>query len=232
MAGLLKVCYFTIFWALLAALTYGVGLILLIPYWYIVISGSQARMVIARAKLDSALMKNEKIISCGLQLRIYALWSRRELVAITSSRLVLITRSIFGGFSMKDYQWKDLSDAIFSENIIPNIFGANLRFLRDVGGGISIEGLASDNASLIYSHAQAQEQEWEEKNRIRSLEEKRAMSGSPVVQVGTTGFGGQGSGDVSGLFENLEKAAKLFESGAISDAEYQELKSKILSKAV
>ena len=32
-------------------------------------------------------------------------------------------------------------------------------------------------------------------------------------------------------FEKLQKAKALFDSGAISDAEYQELKSKILSGA-
>jgi hypothetical protein len=57
------------------------------------------------------------------------------------------------------------------------------------------------------------------------------MSGASVVQVGNSGPGTQSKSDGNDLFESLEKAKKLFESGAISDSEYQELKSKIISKA-
>ena len=92
---------------------------------------------------------------------------------------------------------------------------------------IEIDGLPSAVASTIYSHAQAQEQEWEEKNRIRDLEEKRAMSGASVVNVGGKGAPTSDEGD---LFASLEKAKKLFDTGVISDAEYQELKAKIISK--
>lgn len=231
MVGLLNVISFVVIWLVLGVATYGIGLLLLIPYWFLAIRESASRSIKANEKLNSALMKDEKIITQGIQGRIFALWSRRDLVAITSSRLILIKRSIFGGFSMKDYQWKDLHDAQYAENIIPNIFGAKLRFDRRNSGVIAIDGLPSNVASTIYSHAQAQEQEWEEKNRIRDLEEKRAMSGASVVQVGNTGSGTHAKSDGNDLFESLEKAKKLFESGAISDTEYQELKSKIISKA-
>ena len=173
-------------------------------------------------------MKDEAVIASGLQQRLFALFSRRELVAITSSRLIEIRRSRLGGFDMKDYQWKDLHDARMSENIIPNIFGAKLELVvRSGNNDIEIDGLPSAVASTIYSHAQAQEQEWEEKNRIRDLEEKRAMSGASVVNVGGKGTPTSEEGD---LFTSLEKAKKLFDTGVISDAEYQELKAKIISK--
>jgi hypothetical protein len=42
--------------------------------------------------------------------------------------------------------------------------------------------------------------------------------------------GGSGASSGSSGFDDLEKAKKLHDSGAISDAEYQELKSKILSR--
>jgi hypothetical protein len=87
--------------------------------------------------------------------------------------------------------------------------------------------LPSPIASTIYSHAQAQEQEWEEKNRIRDLEEKRASSGAAVLYVGGYGSQRQDDGDV---FVQLEKAKRLFDTVAISDAEYQELKAKFFSK--
>lgn len=231
MAGLMNVLVFAIIWLVIAVATFGFGLLLLIPYYFLVINGSEARAVKASEKLKSALMKDEAVITSGIQQRVFSLWSRRELVAITSSRMIQITRSLLGGFAMKDYQWKDLHDATFAENIIPNFFGARLAFVRHGGDAIAIDGLPSDVASTIYSHAQAQEQEWEEKHRVRALEEKRAMSGGAVVQVGNVAGGGGGKGDGNDVFESLEKAKKLFESGAISDAEFQELKSKILSKA-
>ena len=105
-----------------------------------------------------------------------------------------------------------------------------LEFVVSIGkAGINIDGLQSTVASQIYSHAQMQEQDWEEKNRIRDLEEKRAMSGASVVNVAGSG-GNAPKADEGDMFASLEKAKKLFDSGAISDTEYQELKAKIISK--
>lgn len=164
-------------------------------------------------------------------MRVHALFSRRELIAITSSRLIQIRRSILGGFNMKDYQWKDLKDVQLSENTIPGLSGSKLVFLSNAGGRpIVIDGVPTAVATEIYSFAQGKEQEWEEKNRIRDLEERRAASGATVVSMGNTDNNRSSNGD--GIFEKLQKAKALFDSGAISDAEYQELKSKLLSGAV
>ncbi len=54
------------------------------------------------------------------------------------------------------------------------------------------------------------------------------MSGASVVNVGGQSLR---KSDERDLFASLEKAKKLFDTGVISDAEYQELKSKIISKA-
>ena len=53
------------------------------------------------------------------------------------------------------------------------------------------------------------------------------MSGASVVNVGGQGAPKTEEGD---LFASLEKAKRLFDTGVISDAEYQELKAKIISK--
>ena len=201
----------------------------LVPlYSFLVFQGSDGRAAKAREKLQSTLMKEETVLAEGLQMRLFALFSRRTLVAITNSRLIEIQRSIFGGFSMKDYQWKDLRDARMSENILPNLFGAKLQLVPRAGAAsIAIDGLMSATASAIYSLAQAKEQEWEEKNRVRNLEEKRAMSGGSFVTVGAPISTPSGGGD---MFARLEKAKNLFDSGAINDVEYQELKAKIINK--
>jgi len=229
MGGVIKVLQFIVFWGVLVIVTRGYGLMLFPLYYVLVFMRGEARAQKAHVKLQGTLMKDEVVIASGLQQRLFALFSRRMLVAITSSRLIEIRRSLLGGFDMKDYQWKDLRDASISENIIPNIFGAKLDLIvRSGSANIAIDGLPSPVASTIYSHAQAQEQEWEEKNRIRDLEEKRAMSGASVVNVGGQGVPKSDEGD---LFASLEKAKKLFDTGVISDAEYQELKAKIISRA-
>src|SRR5215213_9136031 len=97
-------------------------------YWIVVIRGTEERTETARQKLQATLMKDEKVISVAIQNRIASLFKRRELIAITSSRFVSINRSLFGGFTMRDYQWKDLQDVKLSENILPGIFGSSLRF--------------------------------------------------------------------------------------------------------
>jgi hypothetical protein len=231
MGGVLKIIEFIIVWALLVVPTLGIGLFLVPLYYWLVFVGGAAREQKALLKLQSTLIKDEAVITSGIQKRIFSLFSRRILIAISSSRLIEIRRSRLGGFDMKDYQWKDLRDAQMSENIIPNFFGAKINFVaKQNAKTITIDGLPSDVASAIYSYAQAQEHEWEEKNRVRDLEEKRAISGSSMVTVGgqaTTSGNSQGN-----MLESLEKAKKLFDSGAINDVEYQELKAKIINKGI
>lgn len=228
MGGVKKIFQFILIWIVLLVSTVGAGLLLIPLYYWLVFIGGAARVEKAQQKLQSTLISGETVLASGLQQRLFALFSRRQLVAITSSRLIEIDRSVLGGFAMRDYQWKDLRDATISENIIPNVFGARLGLAsRSGNGNITIDGLPSSVASTIYSHAQAQEQEWEEKNRIRDLEERRASSGGAVLNVGGYGNQRQDEGD---MFVQLEKAKRLFDAGAISDSEYQELKAKIISK--
>ena len=206
---------------------YGAGfLVLPAVYWALVLRGSEERARIADQKLQSTLMKHETVIATGLQLRMGALLARRLLIALTSSRVVVVSRSLLGGFTMTDHQWKDLHDATLSENILPGILGSKLSFAVAPGRNpVSVNALASDAAARIYAHAQSEEQAWEEKQRVRGLEEKRASSGGVIV--GATGAAGGNGGS---MLEDLDRAKKLFDSGAISDAEYQEHKSKILNR--
>jgi hypothetical protein len=226
MKGIVNLILFVFVWCCLAIFV--VGLVLFPVYCFLVFYGAGKRAEKAKQKLQSSLMEREEVITFALQKRLYALFARRQLIAITSSRMILIKRSVFGGFSMRDYQWKDLLDAQLSENIFPGLCGSNIRFKVNRDRlSIAVEGIISDVASEIYSYAQAREQEWEEKRRVRELEEKRAASGATVLHVGDS----RGSA-VAGasIFEDLERAKKLLDSGAISDAEYNEMKSKILNR--
>jgi hypothetical protein len=215
-------------WAI--AVVAGLGLV----YWALVIRGVEAREAKAVEKLASTLMTNEQKLADGIQLRLCALTSRRLLVAATTSRVILIERPLLGGFTMRDYQWKDLHDATLAENLLPNLFGSRLSFAirRDgqeqVEGVVVADGLDGRVASRLYTAAQEQEQAWEEKRRVRTMEEARASSGG-ITLGGYPGAGGAGAAGVSTLDE-LERAKKLLDSGVISDVEFNEIKSKILSR--
>lgn len=238
MIGLIKILSFIFSWLLVLVVSmaagveaFGAAVVFFAFYCWMVFAGGPARAQKAQAKLQGALIKGETVVATGIQMRVHALFTRRELIAITSSRLIQIKRSILGGFNMKDYQWKDLKDVQLSENTIPGLAGSKLVFLTHTAGRpVVIDGVPSAVATEIYSFAQGKEQEWEEKNRIRDLEDRRAASGATVVSMGNTE--GNRAASTDGIFEKLQKAKALFDSGAISDAEYQELKSKLLSGAV
>jgi len=215
-------------WLVLGLATFGVGLVVFpVIFWLVVIRGSEERAETARKKLDSTLMKDEQLIADAIQNRIAALLVRRKFVAITNSRIITIERSWLGGFRMGDYQWKDLHDVRLEENILPNIFGSRLNFMAGTNGAqLNIDNIPSAVASRIYSHAQAEEQAWEEKRRIRAIEEARASSGA----VSISGFAGRGHAQESSVLDELVKAKALLDSGVVSDAEYHEIKAKILSR--
>jgi hypothetical protein len=218
-------------WGWGLAVIAAVGLV----YWVLVVRGLEARRQVAVEKLTSTLMTNEQKLGDGIQLRLCALTSRRLVVAATSSRVIVIQRALLGGFTMKDYQWKDLHDATLSENVLPNLFGSRLSFAirRDgqelVEGTVVVDGLETRVASRLYTVAQDQEQAWEEKRRVRTMEEARAQSGGITLGSGYPGAAAAGGAPVSTLDE-IERAKKLLDAGTISDAEFNELKSKILSR--
>ena len=247
MKPLTSLAWFVLLWiAALGAIvgvaaTVGYGLMLIpayvalaLTYWALVVRGVEARKATAGEKLTSTLMANEQKLCDAIQFRLCALLSRRLVVAATSSRIILISRPLLGGFTMKDYQWKDLHDANLSENVFPKLFGSRLSFaIRRDGEDATedrlvIDGIEGRLASQIYSTAQDQEQAWEEKRRVRTMEEARASSGG--ISLGgypSTAAGGNAGGSA---LEELERAKKLLDEGAVSDAEYNEIKSKILSR--
>jgi hypothetical protein len=248
MKPLTNLLWFVFLWiAALAAVvatvvTVGYGWVLIpayvaavVLYWAMVVRESDLRKAIAQEKLASTLMASEQSLSEAIQFRLCALVSRRLVVAATNSRVILIKRAMLGGFRMKDYQWKDLHDAELSENVLPNLFGSRLSFaIRRDGEGPTVDHLVIDGidgrlASQIYSTAQEQEQAWEEKRRVRTMEEARASSGG-ITLGGFPSPAGPAAPAGGTTLDELERAKRLLDSGVISDAEFNEMKSKILSR--
>lgn len=207
------------------------GIPLIPVYYFLVFHKSITRIEKAEKKLLETLMKDETLIAKGIQTRPFAFYSRRKVIGITNSRIILIARGLLGGFSMNDFQWKDLHDAQISENALPDLCGSNLSFTA-LNQIISIPGVESKSASEIYKKAQSEEQAWEEKRRVRGLEELRAAAGgvtvhsSPNQQTQSE----TKSSSIGTVTEEIQKAKALLDAGAINDSEFQEIKSKILSK--
>ncbi len=212
----------TLVWLIVIAASQFYALALLPIHVLLLVVGREKRAAAAHKKLEGTLMKSERVEAGALQARIASLINRRSLVAVTTSRVIGIERPLLGGFNMTDYQWKDLRDVKISENVIPGLFGARLAFKFEHGSELTIDGVPTEAAQTIYQHAQTEEQAWEEKRRIRELEQSRAASGGVLLNTG--------AGGADSTLDELERAKGLYDSGAISDAEYEEIKAKILSR--
>lgn len=214
-------------WVLVVVVTFGVGLIAVAAWAGLVFLGAAGRAGKANALIDKTLMPGETVAARAIQHRVFALFQRRKAIAITGSRILVIQRGLLGGFRMSDMQWKDLKDVRIEENVLTGLCGANLVFDHLAGAAIAVAGVPAAAAAQMYAKAQYEEQAWEEKRRVRGLEETRAASG------GVTIGGGDGAGGGSGerMVEEIAKAKALLDAGAVSDAEFQEMKAKILGRA-
>ena len=187
--------------------------------------------------LNSVLTANETLEAWAIQLRPFALKHRRLLVAATSGRFLALRRGVFGGFTLNDIRWQDLNEV----RIEVGILGATLTLTAferpDLAsasaqtGTFVYDGLRKDQAQALYRIAQGHDQAWREKRRIRDLEEMRARAGG--IQVGNLGAvaadsAPDGAGGDSA--RRLLNAKSMFDSGLISDSEYESLKAKIINQ--
>ncbi len=212
-------------------------LIVLFLYYYFVFRNSEKRIEKISINFRDILMNDESILVEGIDKRIFALFNRRNTFAITNSRVIKLERPLLGGFKMLDFQWKDLKDAQISENVFSFICGSTLSFeSQDLKLVVYPDTKISSKA---YKIAQQQEQAWEEKRRIRVMEEKRAEAGG--IMIGQSNNQPSSSSKFSQekdnqnntdqISEELLKLKDLLDKGILSDVEFQEMKSKILSRS-
>ncbi len=195
--------------------------------------------------LRSLLIEGEQLEACAIQRRVFALKHRRIMVAATTGRLIVIERGLFGGFHPIDLRWQDLRDATLDVGI----FGATLRVavyrssdLASAEGppsSVVITGLRKLEAQEVYRACQSRAQAWREKRRIRELEELRAKAGG--IQIGATrgmsGGGGVSSAAMGASDEGesspmarLQRAKDMLTNGLLNDAEFEQIKAKILAE--
>ena len=229
---------------LLNLVAYGlIGLVALVSIWGIIpfallafftFKGAEKRADMALGQLSTTLMPRETLEAQALQSRVFALWQRRAAIGITNSRILIVRRGFFGGFKMSDIQWKDLADVTLEQNVLPDLCGSNLNFkhFNSATGLIHAHGIESGVASIIYSNAQEQEQAWEEKRRVRRMEEVRAAAGGVTVHnAHPAAASSSAKAGTSSMIEEITKAKGLLDAGVISDAEFNEMKAKILAAA-
>jgi hypothetical protein len=191
------------------------------------------RLAIAIEHLNSVLVPGETLEAWAIQQRIFALTHRRILIAATSGRFIQIKRGLFGGFDMLDFRWQDIGDAkikvgIFGADIFMKIFGStDLAISKDSDQVLTLSGFMKDQAEKIYRFAQAQDQSWREKRRIRELEELRAKSGGVTIGNNT---GIQNPSNTSeDAASKLEQAKQMLDKKLITDSEYESIKARIIS---
>lgn len=190
-------------------------------------------MLKALEHLNSVLVKDETLDAWAIQRRLFALTHRRILVASTSGRFIEIKRGIFGGFEMKDFRWQDLYDAkirvgIFGADISMKVYAsADLAMAKESVQVLLLNGFRKAQSEQIYRLAQAQDQSWREKRRIRELEELRAKSGGLTIGS-TTGIQQSGNAPEDAATK-LQQAKQMLDNKLISDSEYESIKARIIS---
>ncbi len=134
---------------------------------------------------------------------------------------------------MTDFRWQDLGDAkikvgIFGADIFMKIYGStDLAISKDSDQVLVLPGFRKEQAEKIYRLAQAQDQSWREKRRIRELEELRAKSGG--VTIGTNTGSQQAANASEDASAKLEQAKQMLEKKLITDSEYESIKARIIS---
>jgi hypothetical protein len=185
--------------------------------------------------LQSLLIPGERLECQAIQHRLFALTHRRLLVGATSGRLIAVQRGLISGFTAQDIRWQDLRDA----QLQVGVFGATLTVTADSGEDLAgahgntralrFGGLRKEEAKEVYRACQDQEQAWREKRRVRELEEMRAKSGG--VHLGAMpGSVATGEDAARSPQARLQRAREMLEDGLLTDAEYEQVKARILGE--
>ena len=190
----------------------------------------------ALTALRSLLIPGEELDTHAVQRRLFALTHRRTIVGATSGRLIVVNRGLFGDYTPQDVRWQDLQDAqlrvgVFGASLSVSVHGnADLASAEGPRRVVQVDGLRKDEAQEVYRTCQAQEQAWREKRRVRELEELRAKSGGINLAGGMGGAAAAGEDGSQGPAGRLQRAKEMRQQGLLTDAEFEQVKARILSE--
>ena len=185
------------------------------------------------AQLRSVLIPGETLDAWAIQLRLFALPRRRQLIAATSGRLIVLTRRLLGGFDVTTIRWQDLEEVTLRVGMLSADLALRAGKATDLASlgaqssqRVEFQGLRKEQAQAVYRICQSQDQAWREKRRVRELEELRARAGGIQLTSGPAAFGAVGESDA---VRRLQEAKRLLDARLITDAEYEAIKAKIIS---
>ena len=197
------------------------------------------------SRLVDLLTTGEEIIYIAVQKKpIVNLFP--DCIALTNKRILFFTPANLGlSIKFVDFVWKDIVDVYTKEEIIGAVFSAK----TTIGTEMGVDYLPKVQARKLYQYAQERKEAEREARRLRELEEKRAESGSVQIdhtaQAAHQPFTQQQQQPVvptpppapvvheepkkDELTEKLKRLKTLFESGLISQEEYNHKKLELLS---
>ncbi|MBB5395436.1 PH domain-containing protein [Mucilaginibacter sp. AK015] len=196
------------------------------------------------SRLVDLLTTGEEIIYIAVQKKpIVNLFP--DCIAITNKRILFFTPANLGlSIKFVDFVWKDIVDVYTKEEIIGAVFSAK----TTIGTEMGVDYLPKVQARKLYQYAQERKEAEREARRLRELEEKRAESGalnidpaahaqfqSPAapqpaaVPIPTPAPIVPEEPKKDELTEKLKRLKTLFESGLISQEEYNHKKLELLS---
>jgi Short C-terminal domain len=184
--------------------------------------------------LRSLLIPGEQLEAYAVQRRIFALTHRRVAIGSTTGRLISTARGLFGGFAADDVRWQDLQDADIRVGILGATLSVTAFITRDLASAegaqrtLVFTGLRKSEAQAVYRLCQAQAQSWREKRRMRDLDELRAKSGG--IQLGQAAAASAGGDAERSPSARLERARDMLQKGLITDAEFEQIKAKIVAE--
>jgi hypothetical protein len=169
----------------------------------------------ALAACSKLMTDGEKPLGAAVQQKpVLNLWPHS--VIVTNKRVILHQPEPLKT-NFVDFLWKD----ILKVHLTDRIFGSQLTF-QFKGGHLSTSYLPKNQAKKVYAIAQAREEEWVEKRRMRSIEEQRAKSGANHIVVGNK------EGSTTSIKDRLVELEELLKDGLLTQDEYQNKKMEIL----
>ena len=175
--------------------------------------------------LDKAIEVTSKILTEGEQpiaaaVQQKPIWNVLPHSVIVTNKRVILYKPRLLKATFQDFLWHNLKKV----HLADHFFGSKLTF-EFSNGYLVATFLPKNQAKKVYSIAQAKEEEWVEKWRLRRIEEDRAKSGANHIVVGR----GEGtSDDGARIRERLTELEKLREEGLLTQDEYQNKKMEIL----
>ncbi|RCH54113.1 hypothetical protein DJ568_14625 [Mucilaginibacter hurinus] len=162
-----------------------------------------------------------------------------DCVALTNKRVLFFTPANLG-LSIKfiDFVWKDILDVHTKEEIIGAVFTVK----TTNGAEMGVDYLPKVQARKLYQYAQERKEAEREARRLRELEEKRAASGSVLIDnpspvptpqaapVSEPLVVKEEQPKPDELTEKLKKLKMLFDNSLISQEEYNQKKLELLSE--